>query len=78
MNMYLIIMEVKCGAIDADDSSCHFYYINKFSLSPYNLQSDLSIDSQVIYPDELIHEGTYFFRMNISSHYYVLQKNPIT
>ena len=38
MNMYLIIMEVKYGAIDTDDSSCHGYYIIKFSSSPYNLK----------------------------------------
>ena len=30
MNMYLIIMEVKYGAIDNDDSSCHVYYTIKF------------------------------------------------
>ena len=29
MNMYLIIMEGKYGAIDYDDSSCHSYYIIK-------------------------------------------------
>ena len=33
MNMYLINMEVKHGAIDTDDSSCHSYYILKFSSS---------------------------------------------
>ena len=30
MNMSLIIMEGNYGAIDADDSSCHGYYIIKF------------------------------------------------
>ena len=31
INMYLINMERKYGAIDTDDSSCHGYYIIKFS-----------------------------------------------
>ena len=48
MNMYLIITEVKYGAIDNDDYSCHGYYIIKFSSSTYTLQADLSIDGQVI------------------------------
>ena len=48
MNMSLIITEGKYGAIDTDDSSCHSYDIIKFSSSPYTLQSDLSIDGQVI------------------------------
>ena len=33
MNMYLIIMEGKYGAIDNGDSSCHGYHIIKFSSS---------------------------------------------
>ena len=48
MNMYLISMEGKYGAIDADDSLCHGYYIIKFSSSAYTLQSDLIIDGQLI------------------------------
>ena len=36
MNMSLIIMEGKYGAIDADNSSCHGYYIIKFSSYLYN------------------------------------------
>ena len=47
MNMYLIIMEGKYGDIDADDSSCHGYYIIK--ISSYTLQLDLIMDDQVIY-----------------------------
>ena len=38
MNMSLIIMEGKYGAIDTDDSSCHGYYIIKFSSSLDTLQ----------------------------------------
>ena len=30
MNMYLIVMKGKYGAIDADDFSCYGYYIIKF------------------------------------------------
>ena len=48
VNMYLIIMEGKYGAIDVDDNSWHCYYIIKFSSSPYTLQSLFSIDGQVI------------------------------
>ena len=33
MNIYLIVMEVKYGAIDTEDYSCHGYYIIKFSSS---------------------------------------------
>ena len=64
-------MEEKYGAIDTDDSSCHGYYIIKFYSSPYTLQSDLSIDGQVISSGEMICEGTYFSPININSHYYV-------
>ena len=79
MNMSLIIMEGKYGAIDADNSSCHGYYIIIYFPSPYTLQADLSIDSQVISSGEMVCEGTYFFPININSHYYVLQKiNSLT
>ena len=73
MNTSLIIMEGKYGAIDADNSSCHGKYIIKTSSSPYTLQSDLSIDDKVIYSCEMVREKTYFFPININSHYYVLQ-----
>ena len=48
MNMYLIIPNGNYGAIDADNSSCHGYYIIRFSSSLYTLQSELNIDGQVI------------------------------
>ena len=41
MNMSLIIMEGKYGAIDTDDSACHNFFIIKFSAYPYTLQADL-------------------------------------
>ena len=75
MNMSLIIMEGKYGAIDAHNSSYHGYYIIKISSYPYTLQADLSIDGQVIFSDEIIWEGTHFFPININSHYYCLQNN---
>ena len=39
MNMSLIIVEVKYGTIDANDYSCHGYYIIKFSAYLYTLQA---------------------------------------
>ena len=74
MNMHLIITEVKYGAIDANDSSCHSYYIIKFSLYPYTLQADLIIDGQVISCGQMLCEGNYFFPLNINYHYYFLRK----
>ena len=73
MNMSLIIMKVKYGTIDTDDSSCHGYYIIKFSLSLYTLQSYFSIDSQVISSNEMVCEGNYFFPININYCYYDLK-----
>ena len=75
MNMSLIIMEGKYGAIDTENSSCHGYYIIKFSSSTYTLQADLSIDGQVISFGRILSKGTYLFPISINSHYYVLQKN---
>ena len=77
MNMSLIVTEVKYGAIDNDDSSCHGYYIIKFYSSPYTHQADLSIDGQVISSGKIVCEGTYFFPININSHYYVFTINQI-
>ena len=74
MNMSLIIVKGKYGAIDNDDSSCHGYYIIKFSSSPYTLQVELSIDERVISSGELVHEVNYFFPIKINSHYYYLQR----
>ena len=66
-------MKGKYGAIYSDDSTFHGYYIIKFSLSPYTLQSDLSIYGRVISHGEMVCEGTYFFPINTNSHYYILQ-----
>ena len=74
MNMSWIIREVKYGAIDTDDSTYHGYYIIKFYSLPYTLQSDLSIDGQVISSRKQLCEVTYFFPISINSHYYFLQK----
>ena len=71
--MSLIILEEKYGAIDTDDSSFHSYYIIKISSYPYTLQSDLSIDGQVISSGEILCEGNDFFPININSNHYVLQ-----
>ena len=74
MNISLIIMEVRYGAIDTDDSSCHGYYIIKFYSSPYTIQSDLSIDGQVVSSGKIIWEGTYLVSIIINYQYYYLQK----
>ena len=74
MNMSLIIIEGKYCVIDTDDSSYHGYYIIKFSSSPYTPQADFIIDGQVISSGKSVCEGTYFFSININSHYYVLPK----
>ena len=79
MNMSLIIMEGKCGAIDADDYSCHGYYIIKFYSSSYIFQSDLNIYGQVMSSGEMICEVTYFFPIDMTNHHYSWQKiNQIT
>ena len=79
MNMHLIIMEGKYGEIDTNNSSCHGYYIIKFSTKPYTLEVDLSIDVQVVSAGNILCDGTYFFPIIINSHYYALQKtNPLT
>ena len=74
MNIYLIIREVKYGAIDADGSSWHGYYIIKFSSSPYTFQADLSIDGQVNSSVEMVCEVYYSFSVNIDSNCYFLQQ----
>ena len=60
MKMSLIITERNYGDIDTDDYTCNSYYIILFYSYPYNLQSDLNIDGQVIYYGEMICEGNYF------------------
>ena len=44
MNMSLIILEVKYGAVDTDDSPFNSYCIVNFSSSSYTPQSDFIID----------------------------------
>ena len=79
MNMSLIIIERNYGTIDADDYSCHGYYITNFSSTPYNLKSDFSIYGQVISLSEILLEGTYFLPTNINyNHYFYKKTNPIT
>ena len=60
MNMSLIIMEVHYGAIDSDNSKYHGYYIIRFFSCPYKIQSNLSIDGQVISSGEIVREGIVF------------------
>ena len=48
MNMFLIIMEANNESIDADDYTCHGYYIIILSSYSYTLQEDLGIDIQFI------------------------------
>ena len=62
MKMSLIRIEGNCGAIDADDSTCHGYYIIRFSSYPYTLKAYLNIYGQVIYSGEMVCEETYYFR----------------
>ena len=75
MSMSLVIMEGNYSAVDTDDSSCQDYHIIKFSSSLYTLQAGLIIDEQVISSCKMVCEGTYFFIINIISHYYILQKH---
>ena len=70
MNMYLIIMEGNCVAVDADDSTCHGYYIIEFSSSKYTLQADASTNSQFISYYEMVCEGIVLFPIDINYHYY--------
>ena len=62
MNIYLVIMEGNCNAIDANNFTCHVYNIIKFALSSYILQADLSIDSPVIFSVEMVCERAHFFQ----------------
>ena len=77
MKISLIITEGNYDAVDADNYICHGYYIIRFSLSPYTLQSDLIIYSQVISSCEMVCEGTFFQSISILIIMF-LQKNPIT
>ena len=75
MNMCLIIIEGNYDAVDDDDSTCHGYYIIRFSSYPYTLQSELNVYGQVISSGEMEYEGTYYFPINTNSCYYVSPKN---
>ena len=48
MNVSFIITKGNYGAIDAENSSCHGYYIIRIFSSLYTLQLDLNINGQVI------------------------------
>ena len=48
MDTYFIITEGNYGAIGADDSACHGYYIISLYSFAYTFQTDLNIDVQVI------------------------------
>ena len=54
----MIIIEINYVAIDADNYTCHGYYIIIFSSSTYTLQCDLNVDVQVISSGEMTCEGT--------------------
>ena len=54
MNMLLIIMEDKYGAIYAAEYIVSGYYIIISSSYTYTLQEDLSIYGQVISSDEMV------------------------
>ena len=71
INISLVVMEGKYGAIHTDYSSFHGYFIINFSSYLYTLQADLSIDGQVILSGESFCEGTHFLSININSHYYI-------
>ena len=75
MKMSLIIVEVSYGSIDADDYTCNDYYNIRFSSSQFILQTDLNIDVEVISSDGMVFEGTYYFPINVSFHYYASSKN---
>ena len=48
MSVSLIINKENYSAIDYDDTSCHGYYIIRFSSSVYKLQVDLNVDGKFI------------------------------
>ena len=57
MDIPITTMKGKYVAIDADDSSCHGYYVINFSSSAYILQSNFSIDGQVVDSGEMVCEN---------------------
>ena len=42
-NMILVVSEDNIGVIDAEEPSCHGYYIVEFSSTSYTLQKDFNI-----------------------------------
>ena len=79
MNISLIIMEGNYVCIDSDDSTCHGYYIIRFSSSLYTLFKNLIIDGQFISSGEMVFERTYYFLIKFNYYYYVYPKmNKIT
>ena len=75
INISLVITEVNCGSVSADDSTCRDYYNIRFSTSTYTLQSELNIDCQVIYSGKILCKRTYYFPINIDSCYFIYPKN---
>ena len=75
MNTYLIIIEGNYDAINSNDYICHGYYIIILSSSPYNLQTDLNIDVQVISSGQMVYEGTSYFPIDTNYHYYASPKS---
>ena len=75
MNIPLIIIEGNYGVIDSGDSTCHSYYIIRFSSCPYTLQVELIIYGQVVSSGKMVCEETCYFPININSRYCVSPKN---
>ena len=65
-NTPLIIYKWNYGAIDADDNSCHGYYIIIFSSSLYTSQEYLNMYWHVIYSGEMVCKGTYYYQITIN------------
>ena len=78
MNVSLIIAEGNYGAIGADDTRWNGYYIIRFSLSPYTLQEEFSIDGQVISSSEMVCEGNVFQYISIIIIVFLQKTNSIT
>ena len=74
-NIPLILSKGNLVDIDADDTSCHGYYIIQLYLSLYTLHEDLNKYGQVIYSGEMVCEGTNFPSITINSCYYVSSTN---
>ena len=75
MDMSLVITKGNYGSIGADDFSCNGYYIILFYSYPYTLQSDFNVYGPGMSSGEMVCKVTYYFIININSHYYVSTKN---